>query len=51
MEAFLILNGYELRLSDDGIAEMFEKLGAGEVRQAEFFELISRYATAVAGSA
>jgi len=30
MEAFLILNGYELRLSDDGIAEMFEKLGTGE---------------------
>jgi death-on-curing protein len=51
MEAFLLLNGYELRMSDDEIAELFERLGAGGVSQVEFFELISRYATPVASTA
>jgi len=43
MEAFLLLNGYELRLSDDQIAEMFEKLGANEIGQADFFDAISTH--------
>lgn len=41
MEAFLILNGYELRIPDDGIAELFERLGSDEIGQSEFFEAIS----------
>jgi death on curing protein len=44
MEAFLILNGYDLPLADDEIAEMFEKLGADEIGQGEFFDQISRHA-------
>ncbi|MGE3344148.1 MAG: type II toxin-antitoxin system death-on-curing family toxin [Vicinamibacterales bacterium] len=50
MEAFLDLNGYELQLSDDEIAEMFEKLGAGELVQADFFEHISKSARQIDGS-
>jgi len=48
MEAFLILNGYELRLADDEIAEMFEKLGADDIDQPEFFNQISTNAREVA---
>ena len=48
MEALLILNGYELRLSDDEIAEMFEKLGADDIDQPEFFNQISTNAREVA---
>lgn len=44
MEAFLFLNGYELQLSDDQIAETFEGLGAEEITQGDFFDLISRHA-------
>lgn len=44
MEAFLLLNGYELPLSDDEMAELFEKLGADEIGQAEFFGQISQHA-------
>ena len=47
MEAFLILNGYELRMSDDEIAELFEKLGSDEIGQGEFFEAISTHGTHV----
>lgn len=43
MEAFLILNKYELRLSDDEIAELFEKLGADEIDQGEFFNRLSKH--------
>lgn len=43
MEAFLLLNGYELRMSDDEIAELFEKLGSHEIDRGEFFEAISTY--------
>jgi death-on-curing protein len=43
MEAFLILNGYELRMTDDEIAELFEKLGADEIGQGEFFGAISTH--------
>jgi death-on-curing protein len=41
MEAFLILNGYELRMTDDEIAELFEKLGSDQIGQGEFFDAIS----------
>ncbi len=41
LEVFLILNGYELRMSDDEIAELFEGLGSGEIGQGEFFDAIS----------
>jgi death-on-curing protein len=44
MEAFLFLNGYELRLSDDQIAESFERLGSDETTQEDFFDLISKHA-------
>jgi death-on-curing protein len=40
MEAFLILNGYELRMSDDEIAELFEKLGSDGIGQGEFLDAI-----------
>jgi prophage maintenance system killer protein len=43
MEAFLILNGYELQMSDDHIAELFEKLGSDEIGQREFFGAISAH--------
>jgi death-on-curing protein len=43
MEAFLILNGYELQMSDDDIAELFEKLGSDEIGQGEFFDAISTH--------
>ena len=43
MEAFLLLNGYELRMSDDEIAELFEKLGSDEIDQGEFFGAISTH--------
>ena len=43
MEAFLILNGYELQMSDDHIAELFEKLGSDEIGQREFFGAISTH--------
>lgn len=49
MEAFLIVNGYELRLSDDEIAETFEKLGADQIGQADFFDQISRSARLLDG--
>jgi len=49
MEAFLLLNGYELRLSDDQIAEMFERLGADEITQGDCFDLISRHAQRAGG--
>jgi prophage maintenance system killer protein len=41
METFLILNGYELQMSDDDIAELFERLGSDEIGQGEFFDAIS----------
>jgi len=41
MEAFLLLNRYELRMPDDEIAELFEKLGSDEIGQADFFDAIS----------
>ena len=44
MEAFLIMNGYELQMSDDDIAELFEKLGSDEIGQGEFFDGISTHA-------
>ena len=44
VEAFLMLNGYELRMSDDEIAELFEKLGSDEIGQGEFFDAISTHA-------
>jgi death-on-curing protein len=44
MEAFLLLNRYELRMSDDEIAELFEKLGSDQIRQGEFFDAISTHA-------
>lgn len=44
MESFLILNGHELRMSDDEIAELFEKLGSDEIGQGEFFDAISTHA-------
>ena len=44
MEAFLLLNRYELRMSDDEIAELFEKLGSDEIGQGEFFDAISTHA-------
>ena len=43
MEAFLILNGYELRMSDDEIADLFEKLGSDEIGQGESFDAISTH--------
>ena len=43
MEAFLLLNAYELQMSDDEIAELFEKLGADEIDQGAFFDLISKH--------
>ena len=43
METFLILNGYELRMSDDEIAGLFEKLGSDEIGQGEFFDAISTH--------
>lgn len=49
MEAFLLLNGYELPLSDDEMAELFEKLGADEIGQAEFFGQISQHARQIQG--
>jgi hypothetical protein len=42
-EAVLILNGYELQMSDDHIAELFEKLGSDEIGQREFFGAISTH--------
>ena len=44
MEAFLLLNGYELRMADEEIAELFEKLGSNEIGQGEFFDAISTHA-------
>jgi death-on-curing protein len=44
MEAFLILNAYELRMSDDDIADLFERLGSDEIGQGEFFDAISSQA-------
>jgi death-on-curing protein len=44
MEAFLLLNRYELRMSDDEIAELFERLGSDEIGQGEFFDAISTHA-------
>ncbi len=44
MEVFLVLNAYELRMSDDEIAELFEQLGSDEIEQADFFEAIARCA-------
>lgn len=45
MEAFLLLNSYyELRMSDDEIAELFERLGSDEIGQADFFDAISTHA-------
>lgn len=43
MEAFLLLNGYELLMPDEEIAALFEKLGSDEIGQAEFFEAISTH--------
>src|SRR4051812_37333610 len=43
MESFLILNGYELQMSDDDIAELFERLGTDEISQDEFFDAISMH--------
>ena len=45
MEAFLILNGYELRMSDDEIADLFERLGSDVIGQGEFFDAISTHAS------
>jgi death-on-curing protein len=42
MEAFLILNGFELRLSDDEMAELFERLGAHAIDRGEFFQQLSK---------
>ena len=42
--AFLLLNGYELRMADDEIAELFERLGSNEIGQGEFFDAISTHA-------
>lgn len=44
MEAFLLLNSYELRMSDDEIAELFERLGSDEIGQGDFFDAISTHA-------
>jgi death on curing protein len=44
MEAFLLLNGYELRMPDDEIAELFEKLGSHAIGRVEFFDAISTHA-------
>ena len=43
MEAFLLLNGYKLRMSDDEIAELFETLGSDKIGQDEFFYTISTH--------
>ena len=45
MEGFLILNRYELRISDDQLAELFERLGSDEIGQGEFFDAISTHAS------
>ena len=43
MEAFLFLNEYELRMSDDDIAELFEKRGSDEISQGEFVGAIATH--------
>lgn len=51
MEAFLILNGYELALTDDEIAEMFEGLASHQITQAEFVSRIVQHAQGVQSEA
>ncbi len=47
LEAFLLLNAYELRMSDDEIADLFERLGSDEIDQGQFFAAISSRAAPV----
>jgi death on curing protein len=44
MEAFLILNDYELPQDDDDIAEMFESIGSKTIGQGEFFGWVANHA-------
>jgi death on curing protein len=44
METFLQLNGFELQEDDDGIAQMFEDLGAKAIGQGEFFGWVCNHA-------
>lgn len=51
MEAFLLLNGYELHQDDDEIAEMFEDVGSKTIGQGEFFGWVINHAHQVKDAA